>query len=69
MMKLHNQLHLWDYCQAQIELYNKLLGRLDAQCDSIFLIGLGLAHRSLGNYEAARLRDSVVSVPLRGNGI
>ncbi|MGD1932345.1 MAG: tetratricopeptide repeat protein [Leptolyngbyaceae cyanobacterium] len=53
--ELHNQLHTWGYCQAQIELYNKLLGRLDAQCDSIFLNGLGLVHRSLGNYEAARL--------------
>lgn len=52
--ELHNQLYTWGYCQQQVELYTQLLGKLNAQCDSIFLNGLGLAYRSLGQYEEAR---------------
>lgn len=35
--ELHNQLYTWGYCQNQIELYQPLLGKLDALCDAIFL--------------------------------
>lgn len=53
--ELHNQLYTWGYCQEQIQLYNQLLGKLDIVCDAIFLNGLGLAQRSLGNYREAGL--------------
>lgn len=52
--ELHNQLYTWGYCQEQIELYTKLLGKIDNTIDSILLHGLGLAYRSLGDYSAAR---------------
>jgi tetratricopeptide (TPR) repeat protein len=51
--ELHNQLYTWGYCQEQVKLYESLLGKLDAACDSIILNGLGLAHRTLGNYDQA----------------
>lgn len=51
--EFHNQLYSWGYCQEQIQLYEPLVGKLDVACDAIFLNGLGLAYRSLGNYQKA----------------
>lgn len=70
-----NQLYTWGYCQEQIKLYEALLGKLDATCDSIFLNNLGLAYRSLGDYtKAANYYSQSVTIAkalhdLEGEGI
>ncbi len=50
---LATQLHRWGYYQVCIQLYSRLLGKLDWYWDSICLNGLGLAYYSLGEYDKA----------------
>lgn len=51
--KLHNQLQTWGYYREQIDLYSKLLGKLNPEWDAICLGGLGNAHQFLGDYTRA----------------
>ncbi len=51
--KLHNQLQTWGYYQEQIDLYSKLLGKLNSEWDATCLGGLGNAYQFLGDYTRA----------------
>ncbi|MDE5104237.1 MAG: tetratricopeptide repeat protein, partial [Trichodesmium sp. St19_bin2] len=50
---LDTQLNRWGYYEECMELYNKLLGKLDQSWDGICLNGLGNAYLSLGKYHKA----------------
>jgi len=50
---LHNQLGVWGYYQERIDLYNRLLYKLNLYWDSICLNGLGNTYDSLGEYVRA----------------
>ena len=50
---LYWQLRIWGYCREQIQVCHKILGKLDARSDAIWLDTLGLAYRSIGQYELA----------------
>jgi tetratricopeptide (TPR) repeat protein len=51
--KLHHQLGTWGYYQERIDLYSRLLYKLNPYWDSICLNGLGDAYDSLGEYVRA----------------
>lgn len=51
--EFHLQLGNWGYYQQQIELYRRILGKLDVAWDCLCLNNLGNAYRSLGNYSAS----------------
>lgn len=51
--EFHLQLGNWGYYQQQIELYKRILGKLDVAWDCLCLNNLGNAYRSLGNYSAS----------------
>ncbi|GGA00700.1 tetratricopeptide repeat protein [Okeania sp. KiyG1] len=50
---LDTQLMRWGYYEECIQLYSRLLGKLDHYWDSICLSGLGIAYDTLGEYEKA----------------
>ncbi|MEG3845404.1 tetratricopeptide repeat protein [Microcoleus sp. herbarium19] len=49
--ELHNQLDTWGYYQEQINLLNRLLGKLESDFDSIIITTLGNSYFSLGKYD------------------
>lgn len=51
--ELHLQLGKWGYYQQEIELYGRILGKLDVAWDCLCLNSLGNAYRSQGNYSAS----------------
>jgi tetratricopeptide (TPR) repeat protein len=51
--ELHNLLGLWCYYPEQMELYNKLLGKLDRRGGAFCLGNLGNAYNFLGDYRQA----------------
>ncbi|MEW6493482.1 MAG: tetratricopeptide repeat protein [Cyanobacteriota bacterium] len=51
--ELVNQLGIWGYYREQIELYSRLLYKLNPSLDSICLNDLGVAYNCLGNYALA----------------
>ncbi|MBD2087116.1 tetratricopeptide repeat protein [Coleofasciculus sp. FACHB-542] len=51
--QLHNQLGIWGYYHQQIELYNRMLGKLNDHWNGICYGGLGNAYYFLGNYSQA----------------
>ncbi|MEG4408813.1 tetratricopeptide repeat protein [Microcoleus sp. MON2_D5] len=50
---LHNQLGNWGYYLQQIEVYSRILHKLNGIKNFSFLNGLGNAYQALGNYERA----------------
>jgi tetratricopeptide (TPR) repeat protein len=50
---LHNQLGTWGYYPQQIEVYSRLLGKLNHSCDIICWAGIGNACQSLAKYRLA----------------
>jgi len=50
---LGTQLRMWGYCEECIQLYSRLLGKLEQRWDGICLTGLGLAYDALGEYHKA----------------
>lgn len=51
--QLHEQLQIWGYYPETIDLYTKLLGKLDSQWQSINITGLGKINNTLGNFNQA----------------
>jgi len=51
--ELHNQLGVWGYYKEQLDLYNKLLNKLNSSWNSICYYGLGNVYYSLGDYAGA----------------
>ncbi len=51
--KVHWQLGVWSYSREQIQFCQRILGKLDAKSDGIWLNTLGIAYRTLGNYKQA----------------
>ena len=51
--ELHSQLSLWGYYREQIELYNRILGKLSLYLDVGHLGNLGVVYDLLGNYAQA----------------
>jgi tetratricopeptide (TPR) repeat protein len=51
--KVYWQLGIWGYNREQIPLCQRILGKLDARSDGIWLNTLGLAYRNLGDYQRA----------------
>ena len=47
------QLGVWGYSREQIQFCQRILGKLDAKSDCIWLNALGLAYRDLGQYNRA----------------
>ncbi|HEY9709535.1 MAG TPA: tetratricopeptide repeat protein, partial [Oculatellaceae cyanobacterium] len=52
---LHKQLKIWGYHLELIELYSRLIGKLNLDLDCVCLQGLGMAYRYFGQDEKARL--------------
>jgi len=50
---LHAQLGTWGYYSQQIEVYSRLLGKLNDSCDIICWAGIGNACQSLAKYRQA----------------
>ena len=50
---VHWQLGVWGYRREQIPLCHRILGKLDARSDRTWLNALGVAYRSLGDYQRA----------------
>ncbi len=51
--KLHEQLRSWGYYSEQIELYSRILGKLNLEIDCLCLWGLGGAYCHLGQVQKA----------------
>lgn len=51
--KLHEQLAIWSYYQYEVDLYSKILGKLDSKREAILLNNLGNAYRFQGSYKFA----------------
>ena len=51
--KLHEQLRSWGYDSEQIELYSRILGKLNLDLDCLCLWGLGGAYCHLGQVQKA----------------
>ena len=51
--ELHWQLQTWGFYTEQINLYKRLLGKLNSSLDVIFLRGLGMAYECLAEYSKA----------------
>ncbi|NET00803.1 MAG: tetratricopeptide repeat protein [Sphaerospermopsis sp. SIO1G1] len=49
-LPLHEQLRIWGYYREQIELYQKILGKVNSEQDIICLYGLGKAFYNLSDY-------------------
>ncbi len=49
--ELHNQLHTWGYYQEEVDLHQKLLGKLNPEIETIILNGLSNIYNSLGDYQ------------------
>jgi tetratricopeptide (TPR) repeat protein len=50
-IELHEQLRIWGYYREQIELYQKLLGKVSSEQDLVYLHGLGLVFYNLSDFE------------------
>ena len=51
--ELHNHLYIWGYYRELIELYSRILGKLNPKWDAICLAGIGRAYNALGNFRGA----------------
>lgn len=51
--ELHSQLQTWSFYKEKIELYERLLGKLSIREDGLYLGNLGIAYKSIGEYEKA----------------
>jgi tetratricopeptide (TPR) repeat protein len=51
--ELHNHLYIWGYYKESINLYSKLLGKLNPKWDAICLTGIGRAYNALGDFRGA----------------
>ena len=49
--KVHQQLGVWGYCREQIPLCQKILGKLDACSDGVWLNTLCSVYEALGDYQ------------------
>ncbi|OKH30885.1 hypothetical protein NIES2119_29885 [[Phormidium ambiguum] IAM M-71] len=53
LIKLYEQLAIWSYYQYEVDLYSKILGKLDSKREAILLNNLGNAYRFQGSYIVA----------------
>ncbi|OLT60597.1 hypothetical protein BJP37_17860 [Moorena bouillonii PNG] len=51
---LYNQLKTWGYYGEQIDIYQRLLGKINSDWDTICIDGLGNATRALGKWDQSR---------------
>jgi tetratricopeptide (TPR) repeat protein len=51
--QLHNQLNTWGYYREQLDLFNRLLGKLNPEWEMALLNGLGNLHNALSDYNTA----------------
>ena len=49
--ELHEQLRIWGYYREQIELYQKLLGKVSPEKDLVYLNGLGRVFYNFGDFD------------------
>jgi tetratricopeptide (TPR) repeat protein len=50
-IELHEQLRIWGYYRQQIELYQKLLGKVNSEQDLVCLYGLGRVFYNLSDFD------------------
>jgi len=50
---LHNQFSYWGYPRQQIDLLNRLVGKLNASCDVMCFNGIGNANHDISEYNEA----------------